>query len=326
MQSQQAGNRQQPRPVVVQPKSAPALPTARQPAPNAGWPAAPSVYRPQPTPKVLQRKVAGATLPPTDRHKGPNPPPTQRPGPKKIVQPEMAAAAQTPRAQGQQTARPRPAALPTPQRQQATGQILQAKPKQGPAPGKFGKDSTAFARHPARVVQRTANRVGPHAPHPSSKGVIQCGLITAFDSCTVPKCKNVKLDENEKLAALMLAKDIEGILEQAQTNVDDGYSTTNSAMALARDTGSRARGAKRGTAIHSETYQIIGNQLKGFGSTEKVTTGGRVDIVLTLFGSGKKVIFDLTSYAQGTKTHTSGRGYEDDKSVAMIIEITYDDY
>ena len=54
--------------------------------------------------------------------------------------------------------------------------------------------------------------------------------------------------------------------------------------------------------------------------------GGRVDIVLTLFGSGKKVIFDLTSYAQGTKTHTSGRGYEDDKSVAMIIEITYDDY
>ena len=334
-QPKRAGNPRQPTPAVAQPKSAPAAATVRQPLPTAGRPAAPSVYRPQPTPKVLQRKAAGPTAPPpTDRPKGPpKAPPAQRPGAQNIARPKAAAlaqttaAAQTPLAQGQHAARPRPAALPTsPQRQRAAGQILQAKPKQGPAHGQFGKDSTGAALHPARVVQRTASRVGPHAPHPASKGVIQCGRITAFDSCTAAKCTNVKLDENERAAAILLAKDIEGILEQAQSNVDEGYSTTNSALALARDTGSRARGAKRGTAIHSETYQIIGDQMKGYGSIEKVTTGGRVDIVLDLFGSGKKVIYDLTSYAQGTKTHTSSRGYEQDKTVAMIIEITYDDY
>jgi len=102
---------------------------------------------------------------------------------------------------------------------------------------------------------------------------IQRGLVTAFDSNSDPKSKNVKLNESEALAARLIAQEIESLLEQAQSNVDEGYSTTKSAAALGRDMGSRARGAKRGTAIHAETYEIIGDQLKGYGNIETKVKG-----------------------------------------------------
>ncbi len=156
-----------------------------------------------------------------------------------------------------------------------------------------------------------------------SQSTVQRAIITAYES---DGSTNVKLDKTERLTAFLLAKDIESILEQAQNDVDEGYSDTPSSRALFRDGGTRARGAKRGTAIHSATYEILGEQLKGYGSTEMKITGGRADIIINLFNTGKLVIYDLTSFAQGTKTHTAKRGYENDPAVAMILEITYDDY
>lgn len=204
-------------------------------------------------------------------------------------------------------------------------------PEVDPAPITTTRHPGSFSPQNILRLQRTVGNQavmrflpGPVAAAP--RNLIQRGVITVFDSNSTPKSKNVKLNPSEAAAAIFIAQEIESILEQAQHNVDEGYSTTNSAAALGRDTGSRARSAKRGTAIHAETYLIIGDQLKGYGNVETKVTNGRADIIVDLFKTGKKVIYDLTSLAQGTKAHTSGRGYDADPAVAMIIEITYDDF
>jgi hypothetical protein len=76
-----------PQPQAVQPKMGSETHLRRPPV------AAPPVYRPQPTPKVLQTKMASGQ--PSNTGQQPRPsvaPPVYRPEPQKIVQPKMAAA------------------------------------------------------------------------------------------------------------------------------------------------------------------------------------------------------------------------------------------
>lgn len=77
-------------------------PVARKPPP------APPAYRPQPTPKVLQRKVATpARHPATQPARAPQAPPVYRPNTPKVLQP-MTARGLAPRATPQAPARPAP--------------------------------------------------------------------------------------------------------------------------------------------------------------------------------------------------------------------------
>ena len=138
--------------------------------------------------------------------------------------------------------------------------------------------------------------------------------------------KNQALDKDEQLIADLIAKDLDEIVEAAVEVVDSNQGTTNSSLAFYRDAGTKAAAAKRGTAIHAESYEIIGTQMKGWGASEvKAAVGkGRMDLLVTL-PSGNKVVYDITSFAQSQKQHSLGRGYEDDTAVAAMYEISYDD-
>ncbi len=138
---------------------------------------------------------------------------------------------------------------------------------------------------------------------------------------------NKMLDENDELIAEMIAKDLDSIVENAAHLVDTGQGSTRSAAAYMRDRGTRAAGAKRGTAIHAEAYALVDNQLDGYGGVETKCqkSKGRIDVLITL-PSGNKVVYDITSLSQAMKAHTGGRSYEKESGVILIYEISYDDY
>lgn len=140
--------RPQPAPKVLQTKSAGQRQPVHQPRPV---PAAPSAYRPQPAPNVLQSMTAsGLRSQAVNPPRQPVAPPVYRPEQKRIVQPKMATAAQPP-------ATPK---APPVYRPQSTPQVLQAKTPQTKA-GTHGQHNRTtppqaqqLTRHePARVSQ-----------------------------------------------------------------------------------------------------------------------------------------------------------------------------
>jgi len=78
--------RPQPAPRVLQRK------TVAQPPSTQAKPIAPPAYRPQPVPKVLQRKTNGSPQPANQPKRAPVAPPVYRPQPKRILQPKAATA------------------------------------------------------------------------------------------------------------------------------------------------------------------------------------------------------------------------------------------
>ncbi len=166
-------------------------------------------------------------------------------------------------------------------------------------------------------VQRKI-KVNPVSPKLDNNApVVQRGIFTTYEK------KGANTDD--LAIAFLIAKDLEGLVEQAASVVDSDAGTTNSSLALYRDSGTRAKAAKRGTAIHAETYEIIGSQLKGYGKVETKHGKGRADIILTL-PSGSIIVYDITSAAQAEKAHTADRGYEKVPNVIAVIEISYDDF
>ena len=136
--------RPQPTPRVLQTKSATSQPPHK--AQTINKPVAPPAYRPNPVPHVLQRKAA---TPVGGTPRQPVAPPVYRPEQKRIVQPKMAAPAR-------QTPKPPPVYRPGPKPLQPKlarqGQAaLQMKPKALPRAAQPGRPSAVG--HPRGVIQ-----------------------------------------------------------------------------------------------------------------------------------------------------------------------------
>lgn len=121
-------------------------------------PTAPPAYRPQPMPRVLQKKTASIRQSQAGQpHSTPTAPSVYRPEPRKIVQPKMAAPAHTP-----------PKAPPV-YRPPSTPRALQKKDKQTKAsPGQYNS-ATLHARQ--RPVQEPGRLAEQRGENPSSRGV-----------------------------------------------------------------------------------------------------------------------------------------------------------
>ena len=154
--------RPQPTPKVLQTKSSSARRPPAAHSPRA--PVAPPVYRPE-AKKVVQPKVASA------QRKSPTPPPPYRPGQKRVAQPKMAAAAQAPAAaKTPPVYRPRPAPKVLQMKQAQPAAVAQNKgalPRptlpDKPAPVKVRRPGAA---RPSATVQRAVD-VSVPSPGPS---------------------------------------------------------------------------------------------------------------------------------------------------------------
>jgi hypothetical protein len=116
--------RPQPLPKVLQRKAA--LPTPPSPVQTQRTPIAPPVYRPQPLPRVLQRQVAGNQRAQINQlHPQPvvAPPANHRPTPGKIVQPKAAMAAEARKSSNEMLQRHRNSAPKVLQMKQATSSV-----------------------------------------------------------------------------------------------------------------------------------------------------------------------------------------------------------
>jgi hypothetical protein len=138
-------------------------------APRAAQTKAPPVYRPQPTPRVLQTKLANAQPAPTPPRRTPTAPPVYRPELKKVVQPQMRSPAE-----GR-----KPPKAPPVYRPQPTPKVLQTKaavtrPPHAPSSAR----THAAPRNPLRpsnptqrrgVVQAKASVTATIRPSPPSR-------------------------------------------------------------------------------------------------------------------------------------------------------------
>jgi hypothetical protein len=295
-----------------------------QPPPQPGRaPAAPPVYRPQPTPKVLQLKSRAVgpnqPAPQAARPERPSAPTAPRPPLPGVSRPGTIQA--KPRQQQSPTAAPPPPKARAPLRPRAGGGVVQ--PKTG------GVRVHMIRLPPPRPVAPAAHSGG------RGGGVIQRDVVKVFQKDFDTGDKDVNYAVTLQLQAII--ESLDPIMSEAMDAVDNGTGMTNSTAAYIRDNGSKAAAAKRGTAIHAETYVLVAQALAQLNGHLHMLTetsqsspphfpygikSGRPDIRIAL-SHGLEAILDVTSPSEAKKKHCAGRHYEENKQVIFIGEMPY---